>query len=377
MAYLDHAATTPVRAAAIAAMLPWMSDRAGNPSGSHRVARQARRALDDARDVVGAALGFDPGGVIFTSGGTEADNLAVLGVHARRGGRVLCSAIEHHAVLNAVVALGGELVPVISDGTVDLQALEANLDDGVSLVSVMAANNETGIVQPLADVSAIVRRAAPNALIHVDAVQAMPWLDLAHLGEIVDLVSISGHKLGAPQGVGALAVGPDVVIASRTYGGGQERGRRAGTHNVPGVVALAAAIGELVEQRVATTARVSALRDGLADRLLAEVPGLVETGGRASRANRLPGHAHVRLADVEGEALLFLLERHGVDASAAASCVSGANEPSHVLAAMGVPLAEISGSVRLTLGHSSTSADVDDAVHAFVASVHQLRDRAA
>ncbi len=358
-------------------MMPWLTERVGNPSGAHRSARAARRAVDDSRDMVAAALGVDPGGIIFTSGGTEADNLAVFGALAARPGRGVCSAIEHHAVLGPIHARGGTVVPVTDEGEIDLDALDASLDAEVTFVSVMMANNETGRIQPIEAVARLVRRRSPEAVIHVDAVQAMPWLDLSSLGTVVDLISISGHKLGAPQGVGVLAVRSGVAISPVVLGGGQERERRSGTHNVPGIVALGAAIGALVEHRADDVAHVHAFRDRLLDGLLAGVPGLVETGGATSRDRRLPGHAHVRVPGVEGEALLFLLEQAGIDASAAASCASGAQQLSHVLVAMGLSEVDIRGAVRLTLGPTSTSGDVDHPREALPAAVAQLRSRAA
>src|SRR4051794_17174006 len=230
-AYLDHAATTPMCPEAVAAMLPFLTDRFGNPSGVHAVARDARLALDEARDTVAACLGCEPGEVVFTGGGTEADNLAIAGVHARRPGRVVCSAVEHHAVLHATQALGGTVVAVDERGVIDLDALAAALGPDVSVVSVMLANNEVGTVQPLADVAALVSAKAPQAVLHTDAVQAFPWLDVAVMAAGAQLVAVSAHKFGGPKGVGALAVRSGVAVAPIIHGGGQERDRRSGTHN--------------------------------------------------------------------------------------------------------------------------------------------------
>ncbi|MHB1534553.1 MAG: cysteine desulfurase family protein, partial [Acidimicrobiales bacterium] len=243
LAYLDHAATTPPRAEAVAAMLPWLTERFGNPSGAHQVARAARRAIDDARDRVAAVLGARPGAVVFTSGGTEADNLAILGTAAVRPGPILVSAIEHPAVLQSAAASGQEvrLVPVDRSGLVDLDALADLLDNTVSLVSVMLVNNEVGTIQPLAAIVDLVRRRAPHAAIHTDAVQG-PALDVAGLTAGVDLISVSAHKWGGPQGIGALAVAPGVPLRPILHGGGQEQERRAGTHNVAGIVGMAAAL---------------------------------------------------------------------------------------------------------------------------------------
>ncbi|MBO0728635.1 MAG: aminotransferase class V-fold PLP-dependent enzyme, partial [Acidimicrobiaceae bacterium] len=228
VAYLDHAATTPPRPETAAAMVPWLTERFGNPSGSHRVARAARAVVDDARDVVAAALGVPPAGVVFTGGGTEADNLAILGAVAARPGPVVVSAIEHEAVLRSAAASGQEIrvAPVDAAGTLDLPALSDLLDPSVSIVSVMLVNNELGTVQPVRDVVRLVRRKAPDALVHTDAVQAVSWLDLAEAAAGVDLVSISAHKFGGPQGVGALGVAPGATVRAVLHGGGQEQERR-------------------------------------------------------------------------------------------------------------------------------------------------------
>ncbi len=368
--YLDNAATTPMRAEAVEAMLPFLRDRFGNPSGSHAVAREARKALDEARDVVAACLGAEPGEVVFTGGGTEADNLAVAGVHRLRGGTVVCSAIEHHAVLHACAALDGRLAPVTPDGVIDPDGLAAVLGPGVTVVSVMLVNNEVGTVQPLAVVADLVRRLAPGAALHTDAVAAFAWLDAAVLAAPADLVAVSAHKFGGPKGVGALVVRRGVKVAPLLHGGGQERDRRSGTHNLPGIVAMAAAMQAAVAERADVVARVEALRDRLADGLLAAVPGAVETG---RRADKVAGTCHVSFEGVESEALLMLLDGEGVYASAGSACASGAVEPSHVLAAMGVPRERALGSLRLTLGRDTTEADIDVALAAIAPAVARLR----
>src|ERR1700676_3136943 len=240
-AYLDHAATTPMRPEALAAMLPYLTEHFGNPSGSHAVARRARMAVDEARDDVARCLGCEPGEIVFTSGGTEADNLAVLGAHASGRGTVLCSAVEHHAVRNACDAARGVTVPVRETGVVDLDALAEALGPGIGLVSIMLANNEVGTVQPFAEVAALVREHAPGAWLHTDAVAAVGWLDVAALAGDADLVSVSAHKFGGPKGVGALVVRSGTHLAPVLHGGAQERGRRPGTHDVAGIAGMAAA----------------------------------------------------------------------------------------------------------------------------------------
>lgn len=344
--------------------------RLGNPSGAHRLARQARQVLDDCRETVAQIVGGDPGDVVFTGGGTEADNLAIGGVLADRGGVAVCPAAEHHAVLHPVQQAGGRIVGHRPDGAVDLDALAAALDGDVSIVSVMAVNNENGMIQPLEPVRELIDRLAPGAVLHTDAVQAAPWLDLALHTAPADLVSITAHKFGGPAGVGALIIRNGVTVRPLLIGGGQERERRAGTQNVAGVAGLAAALATTADERVDTNERVAALRDRLADDILASVPDTVETG---DRAHKVPGNVHLCFAGIESEALLFLLEQHEVYASAAASCSSGAQEPSHVLAAMGVDRMVAQGSLRLSLGAPSTAAEVDHCLEAIGPAVDRLR----
>jgi cysteine desulfurase len=371
-AYLDHAATTPLRPAAVEAMLPWLTGRFGNPSGAHAVSRAARAAVEEAREDVAAALGCAPAEVVFTSGGTEADNLAVLGVPGP--GAVVCSAVEHHAVLEPVALRGGTTVAVDGHGRIDLDALAAALGPGTALVSVQAANNEVGTVQPLADVVGVVRERAPGAAVHTDAVQAAPWLDVAALAAGTDLVAVSAHKLGGPQGVGALVVRDGVGVTPQLRGGGQEADRRSGTHNVTGIVGLAAALRDLIATRTETAARVASLRDRLATGLLDAVPGAALTG---HPTERIAGSCSLTVEGVESEALLVLLDRTGVCASAASACASGAQRRSHVLEAMGVPPARAEGALRLSLGWCSIDADVDVALEVVPAAVARLRRAAA
>lgn len=371
--YLDHAATTPVRRRAVEALLPFLTEVYGNPSGAHRAARDARRALDDARDVLAEALGAKPGEIVFTAGGTEADNLAIFGTAAGAGpGAVVCSAVEHHAVLHAAHQLGGRVAPVDRNGRVDLDALADLLDESVRLVSVMLVNNEVGTVQPLGEVAQLVRRLAPRALLHTDAVQALTWVDVAERAAVADLVSVSAHKFGGPKGTGALVVREGVELRARLVGGGQERDRRSGTQNVAGVAAMAVAAQETVATRAETLARVGAQRARLVDGLVAALPGLCETVDR-SAVEVAAGIAHVCVPGAESEALLFLLEEGGVYAAAGSSCSSGATQLSHVLEAMGVPEDLGRGALRLSLGYASTDADVDAALVALPAAAARLR----
>jgi cysteine desulfurase len=383
--YLDHAAGTPVHPAAVVAMNEVLTENFGNPSGSHRLAREANRRLDAARACVAESFGLAPGNVVFTSGGTEADSMAVHGslqrAQRRRPGsqpRLVCSAIEHHAVLDPVEVHGGITTGVTAEGVLDLLHLRTVLgrlaDAGtpVAMVSVMAANNETGVVQPVAEAVAITRELAPDALFHTDAVQFGAWRDTAGLAEVTDLMSVSAHKLGGPKGVGFLAVADGVDLPAHQIGGGQERGRRGGTQNVPGIVAMAAAVEAMVAERDLQAARVRALRDDMVERIVAGLQDVVVTGRSGPR---LPNIAHLCFPGVESETLLFLLEKDEVMASAASSCASGAQQASHVMAAMGVSDALALGSVRLSLGYTSTPADVDAAVDAVIAAVSRIRDR--
>jgi cysteine desulfurase len=369
-----------MRPEAVEAMAPFLTDEFGNPSGGHRAAAAAKSALEASREVVAALLGARPGEVVFTGGGTEADNLAVKGAaraarSAGAGGGVVTARFEHKGVLASCDRLEAEGFPIARvgagpDGLVDLDALAHALDDRTAVVSVMLVNNEVGAVQPLDSVVALARERAPRAVVHTDAVQAVPWLDVARAAATADLVAISAHKFGGPKGVGALVVREGVAVEPLVEGGGQERGLRSGTSNVAGAAAMAAALRATVDQLDAERVRVGALRDRLADGLLASVPGSFENG---DRAHKVAGNVHVGFRGVEAEALLFLLDVEGVDAAAGSSCSSGAAEPSHVLEAMGVPRADALASVRLSLGFASTDADVDVALRVIPRAVAQLR----
>ncbi len=387
-AYLDHAATTPMRPEARARMVEALADDLGNPSGSHRSARLARRAIDEARESLAEVLGCRPGEVVFTGGGTEADNLAVRGVQAARPGLVSCSAVEHHAVLDVVEALGGIVWPVGTDGRIDLDALASGLaarsgGAPVVLVSAMLANNEIGVITDLSAVRGVLDQHAPHAVLHTDAVQAFPWLDVSSAAAPAGLVSVSAHKFGGPQGVGALVVRDGVPLAAQSLGGGQERGRRSGTQNVAGIVAMAVAARCTADERADTVARVARLRDRLAESITSRLDDVAETAvpvdsaGRPDRSGKVAGSCHLCIGGVENEALLFLLDQAGVAASAASSCASGALDPSHVLAAIGIERDLARGSLRLSLGTTTTEAEVDAAADAVVASVTRLRRHAA
>ncbi len=369
-----------MRPEAVDAMTPFLAGSFGNPSGSHGAARAAKSALEEARELVADALGARPGEVVVTGGGTEADNLAVEGAAraaraAGRGDGVVTTAIEHKGVLAACDRLGREgfrirHVGVDAGGVVDLDALSAALDEETVVVSVMLVNNEVGTIQPLTDVVRLVRERAPRAVVHTDAVQAVQWLDVAEAVADVDLVAISAHKFGGPKGTGALVVRDGVTLEPLIEGGGQERGLRARTVNVARAVALAAAMRTTVERRGDEIEHARRLRDRL-------VAGLVESVGdcffNGDPARKVAGNCHVGFPGVEAETLLVALDRQGVYAAAGSSCSSGATEPSHVLAAMGLSRHDALASIRLSVGFASTDADVDCALARVPAAVEQLR----
>ena len=369
-----------MRGEVVAAMEPFLADTFGNPSGSHAAARAAKTALEEAREQVAASLGARPDEVVFTGSGTEADNLAVKGAAraAREGGAgdgVVTSAFEHKAVLASATRLEREgfgvvRTPVTPGGIVDLDALGGALDDRTVLVSVMLVNNEVGTIQPLDAVADLVAARAPGAVLHTDAVQAVPWLDVATFVAPADLVTISAHKFGGPKGVGALVRRGNVPLEPLIEGGGQEWGLRSGTSNVAGAVGMAAALRALDDRRAGEVAHARLLRDRLVAGLRERAPDC-ELHGDADR--QVAGTVHVGFPGVEAEALLVLLDRAGVCAAAGSSCTSGATEPSHVLEAMGLARADAVSSIRLTLGHASVAADVDAALDAIPAAVEQLR----
>ncbi len=372
--YLDHAASTPVRQEVIQAMLPWLSDHPGNPSGSHRLAREARRAIDDARDHVASLVGAEPGNVIFTSGGTESDNLAIDGVLGAKGGQALCSATEHPAVLEPVRESGGIVAPTDDTGRVDLESLANILDsfNDISLVSIMTANNETGVINNIDRIADLVLEKTPETMIHTDAVQATSWLDITGFSKKVHLVSLTGHKFGGPKGAGALILKDGVNLSPVIRGGGQERERRSGTQNVPAIVGLGEAARLIQVERLDINEKVTKLRDKLENGLIEKISGASRT--LSQKTPRTPGIAHLCFKNIENEALLFLLENEGVYASAASSCASGAQEASHVLQAMGVDLKTAGGSIRFSLGQTTTEEEIEYALTVVPNSVEQLRE---
>jgi|DewCreStandDraft_1066081.scaffolds.fasta_scaffold01361_12 cysteine desulfurase len=374
--YLDHAATTPVAPAVLEAMLPFFREKFANPSSLYGPAREVRRAIDQARDTVARVLGARSSEIIFTSGGTESDNLAIKGVafaNRHRGNHIITSRVEHHAVLHTCEYLEKfgfrvTYLPVDRTGLVDLNALEDALDDQTILVSIMYANNEVGTIQPIKEIAQLLR---PRGIIfHTDAVQAAGALPLNVDDLGVDLLSLSAHKFYGPKGAGVLYVRRGVTFWPQQHGGGQERGRRAGTENVPGIVGLAKAL-ELAEQnRPQYVAHCQALRDRLIQGVLERIPGAVLTG---HPTQRLPNNASFCLEGIDAESLLLMLDRRGVCASSGSACTSGSLEPSHVLLAMGIQSPLALGSLRLTVGLDNTPEQIDRALDILVESVQKLR----
>src|SRR5689334_8121323 len=376
--YLDHAATTPVDERVVAAMLPYFTAKPGNPSSIHQAGRAALEALDDAREIVAAALGASRKEIIFTGGGSEADNLAIKGValaqrEAGKGAHIITSAIEHHAVLHAVEqleALGFEatVLPVDRDGLVRPDDLRAAIRPDTVLASIMYANNEIGTIQPLSELGAICReRGVP---LHTDAVQAAGSLALDVNELNVDLLTLAAHKFYGPKGVGALYARRGVPLLPQINGGGQERRRRAGTENVAGIVGMAAALRLAEQRRPAYAADCAALRDRLIAGVLGSVP-YSSLNGHPTR--RLPNNANIAFEFVEGESVLLLLDQHGIAASSGSACSSGSLEASHVLVALGLPYDRAIGSVRFTIGTATTADDIDYLLDTLPALIERLR----
>jgi cysteine desulfurase len=361
----------------VEAMLPALRESFGNASSLHWFGQQARAALDDARAEVARLIGANPAEVVFTSSGTEADNMALRGVASlarepRRG--IVYSAIEHHAVMNTAKALAEEGWPVAvarvgEDGVIDLDDLASKVDETTALVAVMLANNETGVVQPVKEVVRIARDR--GALVHCDAVQAAGKIPIDVSALDVDLLALSAHKIYGPKGVGVLYVKRGTRLRAFARGGSQERNRRAGTENIPGIVGMGRAASLAREEVASEGARLCALRDRLEARLLA-VPGARRNG----EGPRVPNTANVSFAGIEAESLLMALDLSGVAVSTGAACAAGAVEPSHVLRGMGLPLERVQGSIRFSLGRGTREADVERAAEIVAAAVARQRSLA-
>ena len=390
MAYLDHAATTPMLAEAVDRMAELLG-QVGNASSLHASGRRARRVVEESRETMAAALGARLSEVVFTSGGTESDNLAIKGLFwsrrkadpARR--RVLISAVEHHAALDPAVWLaendGADLVllGVDSLGRTSPEALRDAIEaapDEVALISAMWANNEVGTVAPIAELAEVA--AAYGVPLHTDAVQAVGALDVDFAASGAAALTLTGHKLGGPVGVGALLLGRDVECAPLLHGGGQERDVRSGTLDVPAIAAFAVAVEVAVGARKERGERLAELRDDLIARVRQVVPDAQLNGDPVSHPDhRLPGNAHFSFPGCEGDALLMLLDAQGIECSTGSACSAGVARPSHVLIAMGHDEERAKSSLRFTLGHTSTEQDVDDLVAAIGAAVDRARNAAA
>ena len=375
--YLDHAATTPVRREVVEAMEPFYGPRFGNPSSVHRWGREARAALDEARERVAKCLGARPDEICFTSGGTEADNLAIFGPlrSQRAKGRtaIVTTPIEHKAVLAAVhyAARDGvseRMLQVTRGGIVDVDALDQSIDDSVAVCTVMWVNNEIGTIQPIAEITEKVK--ARGGIMHTDAVQAFGKTEVDVKKIPLDLLTISGHKIGAPKGVGAVFIRRGTQIDPMLHGGSQDRGRRPGTENVAAAVALARAAELTMEEHEAECARLSALRNTLEEGLLAKIPDAVIHGRGAPRASHI---VNISVPGTDSESLLMALDLAGVAASAGSACQSGSVTPSHVLSAIGVKPELAIAAIRMSLGSLTTADDITRVVELFPALIAKAR----
>ncbi|MBM3140540.1 MAG: cysteine desulfurase [Chloroflexi bacterium] len=379
--YLDHAATTPVDPLVVEAMLPYLREQWHNPSSIYVEAQRAHHALEEARATVAQAIGATPEELIFTSGGSESDNLALRGVlaaSARRGRHLVTSAVEHHAVLDVVEQLERDgtaevtVVPVGADGRIDPAEVEAAVRDDTVLVSVMHANNEVGALNDVAAIARRVRERNPRTAVHTDAVQTAAHMGV-HVDRLgVDLLTFAAHKLYGPRGAGALYVRSGTALQPQILGGGQERRMRAGTENTPAIVGFARAVQLAAERREADLAHERALQARLLEELPRRVPMLAITGPRRI-ADRLPGNVSCVVAFVEGESILLALDLAGVAASSGSACTTGSVEPSHVLVAMGLPPELARGSLRFTLGRMNSAADVERLLDVLPPIVERLR----
>jgi len=374
--YMDNAATTAVRPEVLEAMMPYFTQHYGNASSIHTFGRAARRALENARKQVAAALGCEPREVYFTAGGSESDNWAIrcaVEARAKKGKHIITSAIEHHAVLHTCEFMekqGYEVtyLPVDEFGRVSVESVKNAIRPDTVLITIMAANNEIGTLQPIAEIGAVAKE--NGILFHTDAVQAVGAVAIDVNAWNVDMLSLSGHKLHAPKGVGALYIRKGIKVSNLIYGGAQERGLRAGTENLPGIVGLGKAIELAVAELPEYTERVSRLRDKLIKGILENIPD-VQLNGHPTI--RLPGNVNVSVRYVEGEALLMRLDLAGVAASSGSACTSGSLDPSHVLLAIGLPHEIAHGSLRLSLGNDTTEDEVDYVIETLPGIVEALR----
>ncbi len=375
--YADNAATTKMSKTAINAMLPYLDEMYGNPSSLHSVGQEAAEALLHARESIAKNLGCEPTEIIFTSGGSEADNQAIISaaeIGAKKGKKhIISTAFEHHAVLHTLDKLGKqgfeiELLDVHENGMVSPEQVEAAIRDDTALVTIMYANNEIGSILPIAEIGAVCKK--KGVLFHTDAVQAAGHLKINVKEQNIDMLSISAHKFHGPKGIGALYARRGIRLTSLIEGGAQERGKRAGTENIPAIVSMAAAFDEACRNIDANAKKVSKLRDKLIEGLL-QIPHSILNG---DRERRLPGNVNICFEGIEGESLLLLLDMQGVCASSGSACTSGSLDPSHVLLAIGRPHEIAHGSLRLSLCEENTEEEIDHILKAVPEVVERLRN---
>lgn len=375
--YLDHAATTPVKPEVLDAMMPYFTQNFGNPSSIYQVAQINKKAIDDARETIAKHLGANTNEIFFTSGGTEADNWAIKGIveaNKNKGNHIITSKIEHHAVLHTCEYLekqGYEVtyLDVNEQGVIDLEALKAAIKDTTILISIMYANNEVGTIMPIKEIGQIAKE--HGVAFHTDAVQAIGQVQIDVKEQNIDALSLTAHKIYGPKGIGVLYIRRGLKIGTLIHGGAQERGRRAGTENVPGVVGLAKAMELAYTNFDAKNERIKALRDKLMNGILESIPYSKLNG---DAVNRLTNNVNIGFEFVEGESLLLLLDMHGIAASSGSACTSGSLDPSHVLLALGLPHEKAHGSLRLTLGESTTEEEIDFVLDKLPAIVQRMRD---
>ena len=376
--YMDYSATTYVKPEVLDAMMPFFTEKFGNPSSFYGISRETKMAVDNARAQVAKAINCDPNEVYFTGGGSEADNWAIKVIataHMKKGNHIITTKIEHHAVLHTCEFLekfGFEVnyLDVNEEGFIDLKQLESAITDKTILVSIMFANNEIGTIQPIKEIGAICRE--KKVLFHTDAVQAIGSVPVDVKEMNIDLLSLAGHKLYGPKGIGALYIRKGVRIDNLIHGGGQERGRRAGTENIPGVVGLGKAIEIATENIEENRARLTVLRDKLIDGVLERIPYARLNGPRGDK--RLPGNSNISFEFIEGESILLSLDFEGICASSGSACTSGSLDPSHVLLAIGLPHEKAHGSLRTTLGAASTEEDVEKLLNELPPIIERLRN---
>jgi len=375
--YFDYAATTPVRQEVLDVMLPYFSVNYGNPSSIYEIARTNKKALEKARDKTAAAIGADPTEIFFTGSGTESDNWAIRGIadlYKSMGKHIITSAIEHHAVLHTCEYLEKQgfdvtYLPVDGDGIIRMPDLEKSIRPDTILITIMAANNEIGSIQPIEEIGALAR--LKGVAFHTDAIQAVGHIPIDVKTQRIDLLSLSAHKLYGPKGVGALYVKKGIPLKPFIFGGGQERGKRAGTENMAGIVALGHAIDLAVSEMNDEALRLSALRDKMINGILTSVP---HTRLNGSGTKRLPNNVNISFDFIEGEALLLLLDMKGIFASSGSACTSGDLDPSHVLLSIGLPHEQSHGSLRLTLGRNTKESHVEYLLKELPPIVSRLRD---